>query len=463
MLKQYYEKKIQELEEEKQRLQSQIVPYTRFSLLDRLFRRKRVKEYEERFDPGRNSSINLDVSQINIKIENLNKERQTGCFSRETIDELIELFKNGKIDYEFEKADENIGAYMYENYVERSSSPLDKDRMMETFKGLDDFLLVHKTNFFPSNDTIYTPKSTQAKRKTSFTFRGKEYQIDTPVSNNTTHFALNGPVSSHMYGDWDSTRYAIVTNFNDVNRENLLAINLEDTYFEGNVHLKKKYYILVPKSEVEKFKQSKLDLNPNAIIVPYDGIKLDKAVSGLIACLGKMPEVISNNNWAERNDEIIKSAIKALEPYQKGDKYKGGKHAYSENMQQKLLEQRANTIISIYEFLQNNGLNPTLEELKELLKTQPYGGFLNKEVNDLHGKYYIDVFKNKGYIIPEDILQDKRLKIPPYKRDGYRDNSDKYYSKLDIFEEYIFKALLDGKEQQRNCKEEGIEVSEPIE
>ena len=50
MLKQYYDLKIKELEEELQRTAAQIVPAKKFTIIDKIFRRRAIKEYKQRYD-----------------------------------------------------------------------------------------------------------------------------------------------------------------------------------------------------------------------------------------------------------------------------------------------------------------------------------------------------------------------------------------------------------------------------
>ena len=459
MLKQYYAEKIAELKEEKQRLENQIIiiPDKHFTWIDRIFRRKEIREYNEKVANSRPSfSLETEIGRLKNEINRLEQEEKNGKPTAETIRDLVSRSSKGEMEFTLEAGDEAIGKYMSNNFIDTTGcyGGEAKLKRLQTFKGLDDFMLVHKTDYYPVNDTIRTPKTTNAQKETTFNFRGEEYTVSSTVGNNSTHFALNGPVSQHFWGaeKWDTAKYAVVANFADVDRDNLLSINLEDTYFEGDVHFKKPYFIFKPKAEVEQAKQMDLDknTNPNAIIIPYEGISLDEAIRSFIACIGKKPK---SNEWAE-NEDVIKSANNALDPFRTGKIYEGGIHAESKNMRKRLFEERSNIMVAIYETLQSKGLDPSFDELKEIAKNLKHKSSWYENETEMIKKYYMGALEAKGYRIPENAMQDPRLSIPILARSGnnqeYKDESD-----LDILDEYFIKELLGGKiERTAPAKEE---------
>ena len=197
MLKQYYAEKIAELKEEKQRTESQIIPYKHFTLFDRIFRRKEIREYNnEVANSTPIYTLKSEIAKIEEEINRLEQEKKVGEPTVETIKDLVSRSSQGKMKFTLEAGDEVIGTCMRENFIDTTGLHDDKARLkrLETFKGLDDFMLVHKTEYFPVNDTIRTPKTTNAQRETTFNFRGEEYTVSSTVGNNSTHFALNGPV-----------------------------------------------------------------------------------------------------------------------------------------------------------------------------------------------------------------------------------------------------------------------------
>ena len=467
MLKQYYEEKIAELIAEKERINNQIIPYRQFTWLDRIFRRKEIREYNDKVaNSTPNSTLEGEIAKVEEEINRLEQEKKVGEPTAKTIKDLVSRSSKGKMEFTLEAGDEAIGKYMRDNCIDTSGCFGDKAKLkrLQTFKGLDDFMLVHKTEYYPVNDTIRTPKTTNAKRETTFNFRGEEYTVSSTVGNNSTHFALNGPVSNHFFGaeKWDTAKYAVVANFADVDRDNLLAINLEDTYFEGDVHFNKPYFIFKPKAEVEQAKQMNLDknTNPNAIVIPYEGISLDEAIRSFIACIGKKPTVISNNDWAE-NEDFIESANNALAPFKTGKIYEGESHTNSKNMRKSFFEERANIMVTIYETLQSKGLDPSFDELKEIAKNLEHRSSWFKDETEMINKYYMGALEAKGYRIPENAIQDSRLSVPKWARPGNNpDDNYKYESDLDILDEYFIKGLLGGKIERTAPAKEAITPEE---
>ena len=464
MLKQYYEEKIPELIAEKERIHNQIIPYRQFTLFDRIFRRKEIREYNDKVaNSTPNNTLESEIAMIEEEINRLEEEKKSGKPTPATIEDLVSRSSKGEMEFTLEAGDEAIGIYMRNN-IRDTIGDIAKTKRLQTFKGLDDFMLVHKTEYFPVNDTIRTPKTTNAQRETTFNFRGEEYTVSSTVGNNSTHFALNGPVSNHFYGaeKWDTAKYAIVANFADVDRDNLLAINLEDTYFEGDVHFNKPYFIFKPKAEVEQEKQMNLDknTNPNAIVIPYEGISLDEAIRSFIACIGKKPTIISNNNWTE-NEDYIKSAKNALAPFKTGKIYEGGAHTNSKNMRKSFFEERANIMVDIYETLQSKGLDPSFDELKEIAKNLEHRSSNFRDETEMINKYYMGALEAKGYRIPENAIQDSRLSVPIWARPGNnQDDNYKYESDLDILDEYFIKGLLGGKIERTAPAKEAITPEE---
>ena len=50
----------------------------------------------------------------------------------------------------------------------------------------------------------------------------------------------------------DNRKYAVIVSLQDVDKNNLYGVYQEDTVFLGDVNLGKKYYILIPRNEMER-------------------------------------------------------------------------------------------------------------------------------------------------------------------------------------------------------------------
>lgn len=102
----------------------------------------------------------------------------------------------------------------------------------KTGKGL---IAVHKTNYLPNQQQI---KTTANARYTRSDFDKQNFG-DNPAAavRQTIHFSLNGPVSSHMQGNWDNARYGILVPLDKILEDKIVGLRGEDTYSFGNVPL----------------------------------------------------------------------------------------------------------------------------------------------------------------------------------------------------------------------------------
>lgn len=102
----------------------------------------------------------------------------------------------------------------------------------ETGKGL---IAVHKTNYLPNQKQI---KATGNSRFSRSDFKEGNFGADhAAATRQTVHFSLNGPVSSHLQGNWDSTKYGVLVPLDKIQGDKIVAVRGEDTYAYGNVPL----------------------------------------------------------------------------------------------------------------------------------------------------------------------------------------------------------------------------------
>lgn len=116
------------------------------------------------------------------------------------------------------------------------------------YKGPEDFILTHKTDFLPDNDIIKTKKSTGYENGKHFSIKlgDKEYKYVEYRGRNTIHFSVNGEVMSHELGNWDNRKYAIIIPFTEIPIEQIAEAHPADTFCVGDVNLTEKTYILCP-------------------------------------------------------------------------------------------------------------------------------------------------------------------------------------------------------------------------
>lgn len=96
-------------------------------------------------------------------------------------------------------------------------------------------IAVHKTNYLPNQQQI---KTTANARYNSSDFNSGDFANNhAAATRQTVHFSLNGPVSSHMSGNWDRSKYAILVPLDKIFDDKIVALRGEDSYSYGNVPL----------------------------------------------------------------------------------------------------------------------------------------------------------------------------------------------------------------------------------
>lgn len=91
---------------------------------------------------------------------------------------------------------------------------------------LENLVAVHLTNCFPEGGMMKT-----------------RFSVESRIVRDTIHFSLNHPVESHMFGNWEETRFAILVPLDQI-EERLLNLNPVDTFILGELRLPKKSVIL---------------------------------------------------------------------------------------------------------------------------------------------------------------------------------------------------------------------------
>ena len=159
------------------------------------------------------------------------------------------------------------------------------------FEKLEDYMLVHKTQYAPQNSIIETRMSGNVVDKTMVPIGDKFYEINVRPCRNTVHFSSNHEVRGNSGGNWDNCKYAVVTPLVSIPKEQFRSNKSVDTFVEGRVSLKSGSYILCPKEEMETIKMK----NPGIIIVGYDGENVLDYANTLLWMLGY--PVVYGDDW----------------------------------------------------------------------------------------------------------------------------------------------------------------------
>lgn len=104
--------------------------------------------------------------------------------------------------------------------------------MAKTTDDLSRLVAVHLTDSFPEDGVL----------RTTFSY-------DPSFWRDTLHFALNGPVSSHDWGNWDRRKYGILVPLDRlveaISTQRIIGVHAADTYILGDIELPEETQIIV--------------------------------------------------------------------------------------------------------------------------------------------------------------------------------------------------------------------------
>ena len=369
----------------------------RFSFWDKyIFKRKEYIEtekknkelqakYEEELAEYNRQCNELD--EENNRLHDEKEQLESFCKEKETIRERFETIKSAQtlkgLNIGFNEAVE----LLKENEVELVLDDSDKviTRNDSEFDSPSDYVLVHKTKYKPTEDSVKSQLSSGVTEKDTVYFGDEEFSIEYQKARSTVHFCLNGEVSSHAYGNFDKRRYAVILPFENIETGNLASFNPEDTFFNGEVNTQRGY-ILCPKDDVEIIKE----LNPNTIIIGYEGDTVDGYANAFLSMLGYKYENVGEHSW--QFDEDMTKHSKFIKQHAN---LKYNTHAYSKEYK------RDELIQDYYKFM---GFVRSLQEYKH-----------NGKIYDVDTLVYeLFNFSNKtSYQDGGDFVERKNARIVP--------------------------------------------------
>lgn len=182
----------------------------------------------------------------------------------------------------------------------------DSDRVVydrpRNYQSKVDLIAVRKTDVAPVNNRISTQKEDNVERTVKVTLDNQEYEYSYLIERNTTHFAMNGEVSSHDKGNWDDMPIAILQPFAEIPSENVASACSSDTYTRGGVNLTKNAWILCPANEVKIIEKQ----NPNVNVLGYVGDNVNGLVGPFLSQLGYRTETVGEKAWedSESNEQF---------------------------------------------------------------------------------------------------------------------------------------------------------------
>ena len=223
----------------------------------------------------------------------------------------------------------------------------EKDTIMENgakIDKLDDLVLIHKTNYAPSDGIIKTAKEAGATMSSTLNLDGETYEISIPRARETIHFCVNGEVSSHAYGSWEKSKYAAIVPLANV--PNIVVFNPVDTYSKGNVEINNGNF-LCPLEEVDKIKAN----NPGLSVIGYKGKEdVSGFANAFITALGYKYERGNEYDWDNQQDSILANEIVSKNTFIR----QSGDHAYmperaAEDAQEQIVNNFKTIVEKIFE------------------------------------------------------------------------------------------------------------------
>ncbi|MGM5480502.1 MAG: hypothetical protein ACQESC_03515, partial [Nanobdellota archaeon] len=157
----------------------------------------------------------------------------------------------------------------------------------------EQIIAVHLTNTFPEEGIIKPTSNYKHKLL-------KEHKIEIEFPRPTIHFALNGPVTSHSYGDFSGRKYAILVPAKTI-IDRIINISPQDTFVYGKLKLPPGSEILTPEKGNHNFGNAKL------IQVPHTS-SIENAVKKRIRERGYTLMEIGTWSWVKpenTGDEMI--------------------------------------------------------------------------------------------------------------------------------------------------------------
>ena len=151
------------------------------------------------------------------------------------------------------------------------------------FSKEDAYILVHKTNYSPTDNEIKTQRNSKATINVEMkNDEGISFSFSYKTPRDTVHFCLNGEVTSHYFGNWDNTKYSVLLPLSAITeKENMSSFRAEDTFFKGNVDITNGF-ILSPKEEIIEIQKN----NPKSLVIGYDGDSVNGYANALLSMMG---------------------------------------------------------------------------------------------------------------------------------------------------------------------------------
>ena len=165
------------------------------------------------------------------------------------------------------------------------------------FDKVDDYILVHKTKYVPTDNEIKNLTNSNVKATTQVNTGITTINVDFLNKRDTVHFAVNGEVSSNVATSvFEGRKYAVLIPIKDV--KNITNFVVQDTFTDGNVNIEKGI-ILCPENEIKETQEK----NPNTIVIGYkDSQTVDGYANKILSIMGYKYEKVQDHSWENSED-----------------------------------------------------------------------------------------------------------------------------------------------------------------
>lgn len=347
------------------------------------------------------------LSEYNMFIREAFNDKYPGriILSKKIVSELMSLVKDGKIPLV-------LNAYDMSIILGPDMPNANGDKY--PFRNVSDLIAVHKTLIPPVGDTILTRENNGDVGEIAFVDpnTGRNHYVTYPSGNDTIHFTLNCSVENHESGnDWDSYEYAVMIGLDKLDKSKILDVKSEDTYVDGNAELGTDYILFCPLGQREKMQE----LNPNAMIIEYDGITLSQAIENMILYSGKKVEEYGTYGWGRHfeyssanSDNICLNELMRDKDYPILEgKFGSQLHSESKYMARRMWKREYEAIISLIEYNKENNIDMPPEVLMSLISA--CGGYAIPgllEVSVEHYKEFVlPILEKHGYSVGEELFE----------------------------------------------------------
>ena len=389
----------------------------RFSFLDKLvFRRKEYKAYKIEQKELRELPTNIKQTeeQIRNEKERLSHDPEYAKTSERLNQTHLEMTKitNAKTLFNLGVKPGEAMQMLLENGIEPVLTEEDKVEAYHEahYTSKSDLIGVHKTRYIPTDMTIRTAKNSNVKIKHKFMIDDVEYEYESKSKRDTIHMAANDEVSSHMFGNWDDCKYAILIPFEDIPNEQFGRAAPMDTFTRGDIKLTKNCWIICPQDEVKKIRV----LNPDANVVGYKGDNVKGFSKPFLTQLGYRGEDCDMWSWQDN------TSSRDFDRIMENEGIRIGTHTYTYFYEDEEILGRIDNAVELCKTLKNNGIIKSNEDVTNVMKQleEQNKGFSNilemmclssayehsKDeyaifANRKHGDIFIEEMKKNGFEI----------------------------------------------------------------